>query len=136
MADPLGSRIIAREFADEGWEISVTADHAGVPASAIAEELARAFAAEVHSAGGVKKPMRLEIHVQTHDAKTLAELREIYSGTTDDVTLTIPTIEGDVIVKTRPGENGFSVLSGQRFIRMALALAFTDVPLPVEWKSD
>jgi hypothetical protein len=136
VADTLVSRIVAREFAGEGWKIKVTADHAGVPASAITEELARAFAAEVHSAGGMNEPMRVAIRVETRDANTLAQLREIYSGTPDDVTLTIPTIEGDVIVQTLAGENGFSVLTNQRFIRMALALAFTDVPLPVEWISD
>lgn len=105
-------------------------------ASAIAEELARAFAAEVHSAGGIDKPMRVATRVETRDAKTLAQLREIYTGTTGDLTLTIPTIEGDVIVQSLVGESGFSVLTNQRFIRMALALAFTDVPLPVEWLSD
>lgn len=136
MAPPLGSRITAREFAGKGWEIGVTAEHAGVPASAIAEEIARTFAAEVHSVGGVEKPMRVAIRVETRDAKTLAQLREIYAGNTAAVTLTIPTIEGDVIVRTLAGENGFSIATNQRFIRMALALAFTGLPLPVEWISD
>jgi len=80
--------------------------------------------------------MRVATRVETRDAKTLAQLREIYTGTTGDLTLTIPTIEGDVIVQSLVGESGFSVLTNQRFIRMALALAFTDVPLPVEWLSD
>ncbi len=128
-----GARILARDFNGDGWTVTITAAHAGVPAAAIAEELARAFAVEVHTAGGVHKPIRVTMGDDARDAKTLAELREMYSGKSKDVTLTISTIEGAVIVKTLAGQNVFSVLTSQRFVRMALALAFTDVPLPVEW---
>jgi len=132
----VGARIIAREFSGEAWRITVTAAHADVPAAAIAEELARAFATEVHTAGGVKKPMRAATQFETTNATSLAQLRGLYLSTSSDTTITIPTIEGDVIVKTLAGKNTFSILTGQRFIRMALALAFSDVPIPVEWVSD
>jgi len=136
VTEPVGARIIAREFSGEAWRITVTAAHADVPAAAIAEELARAFATEVHTAGGVKKPMRAATQFETTDATSLAQLRGLYLSTSSDTTITIPTIEGDVIVKTLAGKNTFSILTGQRFIRMALALAFSDVPIPVEWVSD
>ena len=115
-----------------GWAIAITGDHAGVPAVSIADELARAFSVEVHGAGGSNHPMRVHVGDTTHDVRTLAHLREHFGGDHRPATIHVPTSEGEITVSsTDPA--GFTIPSEQRFIRMALALAFTDVPLEVNW---
>jgi len=115
-----------------GWAIAITGDHAGVPAVSIADELARTFALEVHGAGGSAHPMRVEVGDTTYEARTLAHLRDRFGGVHRPATIIVPTSEGEIIV-TSTDPAGFTIPSEQRFTRMALALAFTDVPLEVDW---
>jgi len=128
----IDARIVAHVTRGSGWTIAIAGDHAGIPAVAIADELARAFALEVHGAGGSPHPMRVQVGDASHDLRTLAHLRERFGGCNRPATILVPTSEGEIIVRsTDPA--GFAIPSEQRFIRMALALAFTDVPLEVNW---
>ena len=101
-------------------------------AAAIADELARSVAVEIHGAGGHSQPMRVTAGDTSHDARTLAQLRERYGGTLRPQTIVVPTSEGEIVI-TATDPAGFSISSNKRFLRMALALAFTDVPLEVTW---
>ena len=118
---------------ETGWTVAVTGDHAGIPAVAIADELARSVAVEVHGAGGNPQPMRVAAGDTTHEARTLVELRARYGGgARRPATIVVPTREGDIVI-TSTEPSGFAIASDQRFLRMALALAFLEVPLDVSW---
>ena len=128
----MAARIVAHVTRGSGWTIAITGDHAGVPAVAIADELARTFALEVHGAGSSPHSMRVQVGDVSHDVRTLVQLRERFGGKFRPGTIVVPTSEGEIIVSsTDPA--GFAIPSEQRFLRMALALAFTDVPLEVHW---
>lgn len=79
--------------------------------------------------------MRVHVGDETHDVRTLAHLRERFGGDNRPATIHVPMSEGEITVSSTDAA-GFTIPSEQRFIRMALAFAFTGVPLEVDWRND